>query len=157
MGLLNDKSTVIRYWAVHSVTNSGIIEQLNSGKASSLKLASEITEQLKKLVEGTSPEIIALMAEFAAEVEIRQGEDLLLQIADMRINKYAEWDVEYELLEVRVLKSLYKKMSSATVSNPAIARRFGQLYSYAIQRYVKGRDFLGDEQKRQLASVLVEM
>jgi hypothetical protein len=30
------------------------------------------------------------------------------------------------------------------------------LYSYVLQRYVKGRDFLGDAEKQQLASVLVE-
>ena len=31
--LLNDENTAIRYWAVHSVTNPGIINQLNSNKA----------------------------------------------------------------------------------------------------------------------------
>jgi hypothetical protein len=157
MRMLNDKNTVIRYWAVHSITNPGIIKQLNSGKTANLKLASEIIERLKKLVDGTSTDIIALVAEFTAEVEVQQGEDLLCQIASMRINKYAEWNVEYELLDATVLKSLYKKISSAGASNPAIARRFCQLYSYAMQRYVQGRDFLGDEQKHQLASVLVEI
>ena len=37
-----------------------------------------------------------------------------------------------------------------------LARRFGQLYSYVFQRYIKGRDVLSDTQKNQLASVLVE-
>jgi hypothetical protein len=98
------------------------------------------------------------MAEFAAEVDIPQGEDLLLQIADMRINKYANWTVDYELLDASVLRLLCNKISSGSLNNPAIARRFGQLYSYAIQRYVKvkERDFLAAAQIGQLASVLVE-
>jgi hypothetical protein len=48
--------------------------------------------------------------------------------------------------------------SGATTTNdkPAIARRFAQLYSYVLQRYVKGKDILNDTQKQHLASVLVE-
>ena len=56
-----------------------------------------------------------------------------------------------------ILKLLYEKIISANVSRLTIARRFGQLYSYAIQRYVKGRDYLNAKQKSELASVLVEL
>jgi len=156
MKMLNDNSTVIRYWAVHSVTNAGITEQLNSGNEAGLKLASEITGRLKGLVEQAGPEITALIAEFGAKVKIPQGEDLLLQIADTRISRYADWTVKDELLDVAILKLLYSKRTSA-VSRPAIARRFGQLYSYAMQRYFKGWDFLGTTEKHQLASVLAEI
>ncbi|RKY24688.1 MAG: hypothetical protein DRP62_03235 [Planctomycetota bacterium] len=157
MKLIDDKNAVISYWAVHSVTNDAVVRQLNSGGVDNLKLGSEIIERLEKLVEGTNPDIIALVVEFATEVEIQQGEDLLVQIADMRINKYAEWTVDYELLDAAVLKSLYKKISLSGAGKSAVARRFCQLYSYAMQRYVKGQDFLDDEQKHQLASVLVEI
>jgi len=156
---LNDESAVVRYWAVHSVTNPGIIKQLNSGGGANLKLASEIIEQLKKLVGGSCPEILALMAEFAAEVNIAQGEDLLAQIADKRISQYADWTVDYELLDATILRLLCNKMSSEPMSNPAIARRFGQLYSYAMQRYIndiRGGNFLSAIQRNQLTSVLVE-
>jgi len=149
IGMLKDENTVIRYWAVHSVTNPAV--------ASNPKLARKIAEQLKGLVASSGPEIIRLMAEFAANVNIPQGEDLLLQIADMRIKRYADWTVEYELLDATILSLLCKKLSSAGVSKPVIARHFGQLYSYAIQRYVKGRNHLSAAQKRQLASVLVEV
>ena len=165
IGKLRDRNTIIRYWAVHSLTNPGIIKQLNSSRTSNSRLASSITEQLKGLVESSEPEIIALIAKFAAGVNIRQGEALLLQIADMRIKRYADWTVRNELLDASVLKLLCSKLPStglgtplpATSSgNPAIARRFGQLYSYVIQRYVKGKELLSDTHKRQLASVLVE-
>jgi hypothetical protein len=39
----------------------------------------------------------------------------------------------------------------------AIAQRFAQLYSYAIQRYIKGKDILNETQKQQLASLLIEI
>ena len=159
VGLLKDENTVIRYWAVHSVTNPDITEQLNSAEAANLKLARSVVEQLKGLVEQSCPEITALMAQFAAEVNIPQGEDLLLQIADMRISKYADWTVHYELLDATVLKLLCDKMSSASRGSSAIARRFGQLYSYAMQKYImdiKGGNFLSAAQRHQLASVLVE-
>ena len=153
MKRLNDKSAVIRYWAVHSVTNSGITEQLNSGNS---ELAGRIAKQLETLVEGVGSETTALMAEFAANVEIRQGEDLLVKIADIRISKYADWNVDNELLDAVILKFLHKKISSAGQNKAAVAQRFGQLYSYVIQRYVNGRDFLSVAGKRRLASVLAE-
>jgi hypothetical protein len=156
MKWLDDENKAIRYWAVHSITNPGIIERLNSKEALNLELAGKITEQLKKVVESSSPEILALMAEFAARVDIPQGEELLLQIADMRIKRYADWTVEYELLDADILRLLDSKIPAESASRPDVARRFGQLYSYAIQRYVKGRDVLSDTQKNQLASVLVE-
>ena len=156
VGYLKDKNEVVRYWAVRVVGNPRVVEQLNSGKADDLKLASDIAVQLKQLVEGTSPRLIALVARFAADIKVPEAEGLLLQIADMRIKKYADWAVDDERLDAAILTMLYTKISSAEVSNPAIARRFAQLYSYAIQRYVNGRDILNSGQKEQLASVLVE-
>jgi hypothetical protein len=153
---LDDENNAIRYWAVHSVTNSGITGRLNSGGAANLELAEKITKQLKGLVESSSPEILALMAGFAAKVDIPQGEELLLQIADMRIKRYEDWKVEYELLDGDILRLLDSKIPAESASKPDVGRRFGQLYSYVFQRYVKGRDVLSDTQKNQLASVLVE-
>lgn len=155
--MLKDKNTVIRYFAVHSITNPGIVKQLNSAGADNSKLARRIVERLGELVEASGPEVIRLMAEFAAAVNIAQGEDLLGQIADMRMKRYADWTVKYELLDAAILKLLYKKISSGGSNKAAVARRFGQLYSYAIQRYYKGRGSLNATQKHQLASVLLEI
>lgn len=153
---LHDDSSVICYWAVHSITNPGFIKQLNPTTTTNLQLAEGITEELKKLVDNAGSEILALIAEFAAGVDIPQAEDLLLQIADMRISKYADWTVEYELLDGTILKLLDNKIPSEGEGKPALARRFAQLYSYSIQRYVKGQDFLNATEKQRLASVLVE-
>ncbi|MFA5252639.1 MAG: hypothetical protein WC454_08670 [Phycisphaerae bacterium] len=156
MKWVEDENEAIRYWAVHCITSNAIIEQLNSKEAANQELAGKIAEELKKVVEGSNPEIVAQMAEFAARVDIPQGEELLLQIADMRIKKYADWTVKYELLDSVILKWLDSKIPLESASKPDVGRRFGQLYSYAIQRYVKGKDVLSDTQKNQLASVLVE-
>ena len=157
---LNDENTVIRYWAVRCVTNPSLIEHLNSGGADNLTLASEIAEQLKGLVEGAGPEIIALMVRFAAELNIDQAEDLLCRIADMRIKRYTDWSVEYELVDGAILNRLSSLVTRDSSDERRETRhdfgqRFGQLYSYAIQRYVKGRDFLTAAEKGRLASVLV--
>jgi hypothetical protein len=156
LAYLNNENAVIRYWAIHSVTSPGFTKKLNDSIAENSQLARRIVEQLKGLVERSGPEILALAAEFAGEVGIPQSEDLLGQIADMRMKKYVDWTVDYELLDAVILRLLYQKISSGAVNKTAAARRFGQLYSYVIQRYVKGRDSLNPTQKHQLASVLVE-
>jgi len=157
MKWLNDDNAIIRYWAVHSVTNGGFIKKLNTAEGGNPGLASEIAGQLKGLVESGGSEELALMAQFGGGVNVPEAEELLLQITDVRMSRYVDWTVEYELLDSAILKLLDSKIPSSGQANVEIARRFAQLYSYAIQRYVKGRDdFLSAEQKHQLASVLVE-
>ncbi len=153
---LNDKSPVIQYWAVHCLTSRGFIEKLNADTGGNPGLASEIAGQLKGLVDNSSPEVLALITEFAGGVEIFEAEELLLRVADVRISRYADWTVEYELLDGAILKALDDKIGSSGEGKAALGRRFGQLYSYVAQRYVKGWDFLSAEQMQQLASVLVE-
>ena len=165
--MIKDKNMVIRYWAVHSLTNPAIIQQLNSATTSNSTTAQTIAEQLKEILDTSSPEIIALIARFAAAVNIPQGEELLLQVADVRIKRYADWTVKYELYDITILKLLESKIplpsqpmggpAPTTSSKPAVARRFAQLYSYVIQRYIKGAGFLNNNQKQYLASVLVEI
>ncbi|MCK5472971.1 MAG: hypothetical protein KAI59_02985, partial [Planctomycetes bacterium] len=82
-------------------------------------------------------------------------------IADKRIAEYANWTVESELLDASILKLLCDKMISNRKNvlddKAAVARRFGQLYSYAMQRYINGKDFLDEQAGKQLISTLVEV
>lgn len=156
MDWLDSENKAVQYWAVHSVANDSVIEQLNSGEYGNSDLAERITERLKGLVEIATPEVLGLIAEFAAKVEIPRAEGLLMQVVDTRIKRYEDWTVEYELLDGALLKLLDSNIDSGNMNTISVARRFGQLYSYAIQRYVKGQDVLSDTQKQQLASVLVE-
>jgi len=165
IAMLKNENMVIRYWAVHCLTNTNIITQLNA--ATNSNQASAIAAQLKDLIENSTPEIVVLIAQFAAGVNIPEAEQLLIQIADLRIKQYADWTVKYELYDSAILKFLSSKIPlpsqspggmllTTTGTKPAVARRFGQLYSYAIQRYIKGAGLLNDTQKSHLASVLVE-
>ena len=151
IGCLNHEKTAIRYWAVHCLTNPGFTKKLNL--PDNLRLASDIVEQLKKMVEKSTPEESALIAEFASKLKSPAGEVLLLQAADVRIKKYADWTVDYELLDVGILKLLYDKVSVGGVNSGAVGQRFGQLYSYAMQRYIQNIEdgnFLSAAQKSQL-------
>lgn len=166
---LKDQNMVVRYWAVHALTNTTVVEQMNSEASSNPSLVSTIVVRLKEIVDGSSPEILAQIARFAAGVKIPQGEELLLAVADVRIKRYAEWTVRNEFYDVGILKLLESKIPlpsagpapigpAPSAGKPAIAQRFAQLYSYAIQRYIKGteRSLLDDAQKRYLIAVLVE-
>jgi hypothetical protein len=165
--MLKDENMVVRYWAVHCLTNPAIIQQLNSGTTSNPETATTIAAQLTEVIETSSPEILAQIARFAAQVNIPQGEGLLGQVADVRIKRYADWTVKYELLDIAILKLLESKIplssqglgaaSPTSLGKPAIARHFAQLYSYVIQRYIKGQDILNDTQKQHLIAVLVEI
>jgi len=147
----------IRYWAVHGVTNPVIAKKLSSLKAENLKLAVSIVKELEKLVLDAEPDVLVLIAKFGGALELEQGEKLLLEIADMRIKKYAEWKVDNELLDGTVLKLLYDKISSSTTDKSDVGRRFAQLYSYIMQKYIKWGNVLSDTEKSRLASVLVEV
>ena len=166
ISVLNNQNMVIRYWAVHCLTNPAIVQQLNSSTTSGSISARTIAEQLNELIESSNPEILVQIARYAAMLNIPQGEELLSRIADVRIERYADWTVKHELYDITILKLLTSKMTSAstdpgrpttTNSKPEVARRFAQLYSYVLQRYVKGRDILNSTQKQHLASVLVEI
>jgi hypothetical protein len=168
MARLNDQNMVIRYWAVHSLTNPAIVQQLNSETASNPGLARTITEQLKKIAETSKPEITVHIARFAANINIPEGEELLLQVADDRIKRYADWTVTYEFYDIIILKLLESKIplssqgigiTAPTTSpdKPAIARRFAQLYSFVIQRYIKGESVLNQNQKNHLTSIIIEI
>lgn len=167
LGKLKYENAVVRYWAVHCVANLAVVQQLNVGAASNPGPATGIAGQLKDLVETSSAETLALIAKFAATVKIPQGEGLLLQVADVRIKRYGDWTVKHELSDSALLKLLESKLPlssqgaggpvPASLGKPAIARRFAQLYSCAIQRYLKGQTILNDTQKGHLASVLVEV
>jgi len=165
MAMLKNENMVIRYWAVHCLSNTNILTQLNA--ATNSNQASAIAAQLKDLIENSTPEIVVLIAQFAAGVDIPEAEQLLIQIADLRIKQYADWTVKYELYDSAILKYLSSKIPLLSESpvgllpttidtKPEIARRFAQLYSYAIQRYIKGASILNDTQKSHLSTVLVE-
>ena len=107
-GMLNHDNAVIRYWAVHSVTNPGIIRQLNSNASS--KLASEIAVQLKGVVEEANSETIPLMAEFAAKVQQALQQQLGLAVGvRIDIERQPQFQEEWRRVQAQ-LDSQYLKL-----------------------------------------------
>ncbi len=173
-GQLNAESMAVRYQAVRCLNNPEMLKQLNSGQNSDTKLAQVLTDKMSKIVESSAPEVIALIAQFAAGLNSPQAVQLLLQVADARIKQYADWTVQTELVDSTILQMLDSKISSigdrgqgtgvqAYTLNPipytpkeALAERFAQLYSYVIQRYVKGASLLDNQQRQYLLTVIIQ-
>ena len=151
---VDSKNEVIRYWAVHCLTNPGITEKLNSPKA--IDTTRQVIRRLDEIVATSGPDTLGLIASFVGSIKIPEGNALLLKVADRRIASYADWSVERELLDGDILRILGDKMVSSSASKESVGRRFGQLFSYVLQRYIKGAEILDAAQKEQLASVLVE-
>jgi hypothetical protein len=150
----DSKNEVIRYWAVHCVTNPEITEKLNSPKA--IDTARQVIRRLDEITATSSPDTLGLIAGFAGSIKMPEGEPLLLKVADRRIASYADWSVQQELVDARILQVLGDVTASSSAGKEAVGKRFGQLLSYVFQRYIKGGDFLADDQKGQLVSVLVD-
>jgi hypothetical protein len=103
-------------------------------------------------------EELSLILKFASNVNLTEGEEIILQIADTRINRYVNWTVDYELSDASLLTSLYNKFSTGDAEKQkTFGKRFCVLFSYVIQRYIKGSDRLTSTHKRQLASVMVDI
>ena len=151
---VDSKNEVIRYWAVHCVTNPEITEKLNNPKA--IDTARQVIKRLDEVVATSSPDTLGLIASFSGSIKIPEGESLLLKVADRRIASYADWTVERELMDSKILQILGDRMASSSASKEAVGKRFGQLLSYVFQRYIKGAEILDAGQKGQLVSVLVD-
>jgi hypothetical protein len=98
------------------------------------------------------------MAEFAGRYDTPAAQDLLVQVADTRIARYANWTVEYELVDGVILQQLCDKIVAADTPEAELSRRFAQLYSFVIERYIKGQrlDVLKESSKSYLIAVLVQ-
>jgi len=160
ISFLNSDNPVIRYWAIRCITNPEVVGKLAVQQAGDSQLIDRIMTRLQELLDTASPEELAVMVRFCEELDNKQAEQLLLRIADLRISCYENWTVKYELLDITVLKALSAAIPTGGAADPEPARKFAQLYSHVMQRYIKGLarpGLLSDQQKHRLASVLVEI
>jgi hypothetical protein len=156
--MIPDENTMVRYWAVRVATNPSVWAKLAQDQSTAADLSRRIVDACSKVVETSGPEVLYLMAQFAGRYDTPPAQDLLSRIADARIKRYADWAVRYELVDTGILKLLSAKIVSGGTANPQLARQFCQLYSYAIQRYIRDLkdNNLKDLSGNYLASVLVE-
>ena len=161
--MLDDENTAVRYWAVHAVTDPAIVKELNTAGRTHAELIQTIAEKLKARTDSeASPEIMSMIVDFAGGLAGSEAGNLLLHIADLRIKMYENWTADYELLDEKVLRFLCDNITgtgSTKESKDNFSRRFTQLYSYAMQRYIKASKegtLLSAVQKQQLASTLTD-
>jgi len=132
-------NSAVRYWAIRAATDAGLWAKLSQDQNAAAQLAGRILTECGAVVGGSSPEVLALMTEFAGRSQAAEAEQLLLRIADARIASYADWSVRYELMDGAVLRLLSDKLVAGGSSNPQVAKRFGQLFSFVMQRYMAGQ------------------
>ncbi len=159
ISMFGDENAAIKYWAVSSVANSEVATQLKAAVTGNPKLAAKIVSAFDKMVDNnTLPDILNLIVGFADVLDSSEADAILVRIADIRIDSYIKWTVKYELMDAGLLNSLARtirsKKLSAGTSKTKVARRFAQLYSCVIQRYILGFNTLADTRKAQLSIVL---
>jgi hypothetical protein len=155
---LKSRNAVIQYLSVCCFADSRIIEELN--KPENEKLAALITDKLKEIADSNEYEIVDLIANFSAGVKIPEAKALLVRVADARIVSYSNWSVKNEISNCGLLESLCRKMMSERSGSDEVGRRFCQLYSYVIQRYIldlEEKEPLSKSSRPEIRSVLVEV
>jgi len=156
--MIGHEANAVRYWAIRAATNPTVWEKLNQDRAGAAATAGKIIDACNKVADSSSAEVLHLMAQFAGTQSTPPAEELLLRIADARIKRYADWQVKYELVDTAILRLLSNKITAGGASSAQLARQFAQLYSYAIQRYIRGAKdnaFKGLS-RNYLATVLIE-
>ena len=153
--MIAHENSAVRYWAVRVATNPRVWDKPGQDQNAAAQRARKIVDACSQVAESSSPEALYLMAQFARRFDTAPAQDLLIRIADVRIKQYADWAVKYELVDTGILKLLSAKIVSGGTGNQQLARQFAQLYSYAIQRYLRGAkdNSLKDPSGGYLASV----
>lgn len=151
------ENSAVRYWAVQAATNSTVWQKLSQDQANAGQVARRIIDACNPVVATSSPETLLLMAQFAGRTSTAAADELLSRVAEARIKNYAASDVKYELVDTAILKLLSDKITSGGTANLQLSRQFAQLYSFAMQRYIKGvrANTLKESSRNYLASVLV--
>jgi len=157
IGMISHEAVAVRYWAVRTATNPTLWEKLGQDQAAAATVSRKILDACNQAADTSSAEVLSLMAQFAGRYNTAQAGELLGRIADIRIKNYADGNVKYELVDTTILKLLSGKIAGGA-SNEQLARQFAQLYSYAIQRYIRGTqdNALRGMSRNYLAAVLID-
>jgi len=152
-------NNAVRYWAVRASTNPELWTKIGQGQGSATQLATRIMTACDQIVDSSSAEVLLLVAEFAGRFDTAQAAGLLIHVAEARIRSYADWSVDYELMDSALLRLLCGKIVAAgSGASDQLAKRFAQLYSFAFQRYIKGQNLgrLNEMSRNYLLSVLID-
>ncbi len=158
VGMISHEAGAVRYWAVRAATNPTAWEKLSQDQAAATAMSRKILDACNQAAQTSNAEVLNLMAQFAGRYDTAPAVELLGRTAEIRIKNYADWNVKYELVDTTVLKLLSGKIAAGGASREQLARQFAQLYSYAIQRYIRGTqdNALKGMSRNYLATVLID-
>ncbi len=159
IGEINHTNNAVRYWAVRAATDPELWTKLRQDPSNASQLAAQIFAECSQVVADSSPEVLRLMVDFADRFTTPDADRLLAQIADIRIARYASWSVNYELMDKAVLLALCNRLSAGSAAKPELAKRFGQLLSFVMERYIRGQaeGGLKADSANYLVSVMVDV
>lgn len=154
---LENDNSLVRYWAVKALTDPKVVSQLAAGSNS--ELADRIIQQFYKLAQKENqPVILNIIAAFAAKMDQPEAEQILLTVVNRRTEAYKNWTVENEISDATLLILLGNEITLRSGEQKiTLLRKFAQLYSFVMQRYIVGAEVLEDDSKYQLVSVMVEV
>ena len=157
---LDDPDDIVRYWAVRAVTDTAIAQQLSSTEAGVADLAAKLFEALSdRAVQEPDLEILRNVVRFAAMFNRNEARQILLTLADRRIQAYMDWDVENEQFDVVLLKVMGQIVLADRESEAraSMARRFAELLSMVFQRYLYEPSPLTEARRNALLTVIAEV
>jgi hypothetical protein len=162
---VEDPDAVIRYWAVKSLTNPSLLQQLNSEVTGDQEAANQIYEKLQTVIKNEQlPEILVLAAEFGSGWKDGRSAELLEQLADRRIAEYTNCKVQNAWLDEHLLNALADKYLEQKLpeEKSKTARRFAQMLAVVMQRWMQNEAKPADQKDlpvdtaSQLVTVMVE-
>ena len=154
---LDFDDSVVQYWAVKSLTQPAVVNQLTDEVTQDETQTATILNALKGLVtRGTSPEIRHMVVRFCMSFDSPTAQEILLLIASKRVEAYQQWNVGDVQPDVQLLAALGG--SAMLKQDPQIKQNFGrafaELFAMAIQRYWMGVQMLSDDEIDQMKTVI---
>ena len=157
---LDAEDAVVQYWAFKAFTDPGVVQQLTSDIVGDEKTTEAILTALHKSVSGgVNTQIQKLIVRFSLSFDNPLARDILLLIADGRIEAYRNWSVTDEALDVSVLTALgnVAVLREDPADKSTFGRQFAELYALTIQRYLKGKDSFSKTEIGDSMTVIAEV
>lgn len=147
---------VVRYWAVKTVCNTAMAQQLNNAGGDPSKLFDALTERIKQ---ESQMDILRTIITFAAMVNRDEARGLLISAAERRIAMYQGWDVVNEPVDTLLLKTVGMIVLNEPESDirAKMAQKFAALFSLVFQRYMVDPSPLSESQRTALLAVIAEV
>lgn len=151
-----DTDDVVRYWAVKSLTQPTMITELT--KPNSADKQTVLKALLDRAAVEQLPQIMRMIIVFAGSVDDPAARQILTSVADARIEAYKNWTVINEDMDIYVLNALGGvAVLQQGETRSTFGRKFAELYSLVLQRYMKGQSTLSAQNMERLVTVIAEV